>query len=384
VNRAVTRCPFARTSYFLHKPQSAASPRRAATYALVLAVLALAVFAPKDPLAVQASTHTALPAAVDAPIVRTGTGQLAADISVLTYNVKGLPWPLRLDLPVRDPETAMTRIATHLAALRANNRAPDIVLIQEGFPDVAAKIGALAHYRYAARGPTRADAQTAKITPAAASLASGADWTRGEGQGPLLDSGLHAFSNFPITVRTRRAFGRHVCAGFDCLAAKGVLVFTVDVPGVPDPVTVLTLHMNANGASGVAEPRALAAHRLQMDSLADTLERATDPSWPLIFGGDFNVKAAPARQRYADERLIGAGLKTVHTACQPPHCSPGYPVRRNAHWLEPRDIQGFRDGARVRVLPLASEEIFAGPENGGQMSDHVGYLVRYRLLWSAP
>ena len=354
---------------------------------LILVALVCAVASTKDPLAVQASTPPVQAVSVSAPaplIRRAPTGEAYTDISVLTYNVKGLPWPLRMDLPDPDPDAAMAKIGKHLDALRNAGKAPDIVLIQEGFPDTATDIGRLGNYRFAAHGPTRADANDATSTPADAILAAGADWTRGESQGPILNSGLHAFSDYPLTVRASRAFGRHVCAGYDCLAAKGVLVLGIDIPGVPEPVIVLTVHMNANGASGVPEPRALAAHRLQMDSFADVLQSAADPTLPLIFGGDFNVKAARARQEYADTRLNPARLTAVHLSCKVPACTPGYPARENAHWLEPRDIQGFRGGAHIQVTPLSSEEMFAGPDSGGQLSDHAGYLVRYRLSWAAP
>ena len=353
-----------------------------------MATLVGVALSSKDPLAVQASTAPVHPARVvsaPAPVVkRLPTGEAFIDISVLTYNVKGLPWPLRLDLPDRDPDTAMAKIGRHLDTLRADGKAPDIVLIQEGFPQAASQIGQRGNYPFAARGPSRADGDAAAEAQAYTALAADADWTRGEGQGPLLDSGLHAFSNYPLTVRASRAFGRHVCAGFDCLAAKGVLVFTVDIPGVPEPVTVFTLHMNANGASGVPEPRALAAHSLQMDRFAEVLQNTADPALPLIFGGDFNVKAAGSRQAYADRRLADAGLRAVHVNCKAPSCDPGYPAAATAHWLAPRDVQGFRDGARIQVVPLSSGEMFTGPDSGGELSDHAGYLVRYRLIWRAP
>lgn len=382
--------------HLLHHPRSILSHfyhssrvrlRRIATRVFILIVLVCAVASTKDPMAVQASTPPlhAVSVSAPAPLVRRAPkGEMFVDVSVLTYNVKGLPWPLRMDLPDPDPDAAMVKIGKHLDALRAAGNAPDIVLIQEGFTDTATDIGRWGNYRFAAHGPTRADANDTTMAAADTILAAGADWTRGESQGPVLNSGLHAFSDYPLTVRASRAFGRYVCAGFDCLAAKGVLVLGVDIPGVPEPVTVLTLHMNANGASGVPEPRALAAHRLQIDRFADVLQSAADPALPLIFGGDFNVKAAHARQNYADARLTPARLTAVHLSCKAPACVPGYPTRENAHWLEPRDIQGYRGGARIQVTPLSSEEMFAGPASGGQLSDHAGYLVRYRLSWVAP
>jgi len=347
----------------------------------LLAFAGCAVGVSRDPFAVHAAAPMSQEGATE--IKQSEAGESYIDISVLTYNVKGLPWPLRLGLAEPDPDVAMARIGAHLAALRARGLAPDVVLIQEGFVPSAAFIGMAGGYAFGAAGPSRNDAARVARTPADDALAAGADWTRGEGGTPVFDSGLYAFSDHPITVLARRAFGQFACAGYDCLAAKGVLALSVAVPGVPDPVTLVTLHMNANGASGVPEPRALAAHRLQMDRFANVLE-SLDPVAPLIFGGDLNVKAASSRQRYADQRLGPAGLTAVHVRCAAAlaACDARYPAAQASHWLEPRDIQGYRSGRRVHIRPLASAEMFADPQDGGKLSDHIGYLARYRLSWS--
>lgn len=369
---------------FRHTSRAARSWRmcRRAAGLLILATLGSAALSTEDPFAIQRPTTVAM----TAPVLGWSRTETYADISVLTYNVKGLPWPLRMDLGEQDAGAAMAAIGRHLGELRERHAAPHVVLIQEGFPDETALIGIYGGYRYAARGPTRIDAGAAPVTAADAALAREASWRRGETQGPVLDSGLYVFSDYPITVVANQAFGRHACAGYDCLAAKGVLAFTVAIPGVPEPVTLFTVHMNADGASGAPGPLALAAHTLQMDRLGEVLETAVDPALPLIFGGDFNVKAAAGRQRHADRRLGRLGLVSVHGACVQlgPACEPGYRAALGAHWLEPRDVQGFRSGARIRVRPLASAEMFAGPATGGKLSDHVGYAARYRLSWSAP
>lgn len=349
---------------------------------LILATVGSAALSTEDPAAAErAITNAAITPSLG--LSRTG---VYADLSVLTYNVKGLPWPLRMDLEEQDAGAAMAAIGRHLGALRREGNAPNVVLVQEGFPDETALIGILGGYRYAARGPSRIDAAAVPLTVADAALAANATWTRGETQGPLLDSGLYVFSDFPITVVANEAFGRFACAGFDCLAAKGVLAFTVAVPGIPDPVAFFTVHMNAQKASGAPADHALAAHLLQIDRLGDVLETAVNPALPLIFGGDFNVKGESERQSYADARLQGQRLHALHTSCTRPGttCTPGYHVPLGAHWLEPRDVQGFRDGARVSVQPLDSTPLFAGPGTGGKLSDHIGYAARYRLHWSPP
>jgi len=380
VSRAPAYRPHSFLSYILSSILRPSKWRPLFSLAL-LGMVGCAVGAVREPIAVQAAASA--PLAASPQVKRSESGEAYFDISVLTYNVKGLPWPLRMDLTEPDPDVAMARIGAHLATLRARGLVPDVVLIQEGFLPAAAIIGSAGGYAFAAVGPSRADAARAPATADDAVLAMSADWKRGEGGRPILDSGLHAFSNYPITVIARKAFGRNACAGYDCLAAKGVLAFAVAVPGVPDPVTFITLHMNANGASGAPENRALAAYRLQMDRFARVLENI-DPLAPLIFGGDFNVKTARPRQQYADQRLGAAGLTAVHVRCAAPEaaCDARYPAANTHHWLEPRDVQGYRSGQRVAIQPIASEEMFADQGSGGRLSDHIGYLARYRLSWS--
>src|SRR5204862_8341823 len=49
-------------------------------------------------------------------------------LSVMTYNVEGLPWPVR-----RGRGSQLKAIGEQLAALRARGLQPDVVLLQEGF-----------------------------------------------------------------------------------------------------------------------------------------------------------------------------------------------------------------------------------------------------------
>ena len=42
------------------------------------------------------------------------------------------------------------------------------------------------------------------------------------------------------------------CAGFDCLANKGVLLARIAVPGMAQPLTVANAHLNARKAAGVS------------------------------------------------------------------------------------------------------------------------------------
>jgi hypothetical protein len=275
----------------------------------------------------------------------------------------------------------MTAIGDKLRTLRAEGRAPDVVLIQEGFSDDTKLIAARGGYAFHAQGTTRADALKIENETAGADFLAAADWTKGESFGPLTGSGLHAFSRFPIVRTDAAAFGRHACAGYDCLAGKGVLGAHIDIPGVPGGVAVFTTHLNANKRAGVSQTRSGHAYALQLDRLKTFMAAHLDTPAPVIFGGDFNIKNQ--RQRQAQAAQLLADFSTVHHYCDAngADCRQGYHGDRRSGWLEPRDIQGFRNGARVRIQPVEVTALFDGGDDGAMFSDHAGYLVRYRLEW---
>ena len=62
-----------------------------------------------------------------------------ASLSVMTYNVNGLPWPVAFGR-----EAALERIGARLAEMRRGERQPRLVLLQEAFrDDAAAQLGTL-------------------------------------------------------------------------------------------------------------------------------------------------------------------------------------------------------------------------------------------------
>lgn len=349
--------------------------KRPAALGVALALVALACHSAStrvidrgDPVAFDAG-----PAVQVAP-----DGATFTEISVLTYNVRAFPWPLRLD-----GAGAMKEIGRQLHVLRAQGRAPDVILIQEGFSDDAQFIAERGGYPYRAHGPTRADAMAAADDDRAQALRAGADWTKGETLGPVLGSGLHVFSRYPITETEGAAFGRHACAGYDCLAGKGVLAARVAIPGVPGGVVVFTTHLNANKRAGVSQARSGRAYEGQLARVRAFIDDTIAADVPVIFGGDFNIKNQAARREQA--ALTLASFSTVHRYCDDnaAQCRQTYHGDRRSGWLEPRDVQGFRDGARVRVQPLDVAALFDGGDDGPMLSDHVGYLVKYRLTWRA-
>lgn len=204
----------------------------------------------------------------------------SGELTVLTYNVKGLPWPV-----ATGRDQAITRIGERLATMRRAGRQPGVVVLQEAFTAQAKAIGNAAGYAWQVQGPY---ARSEPGNPV------GGSWYLGETQSAMLDNGLAVLSDYAVLAVERMAFPEGDCAGFDCLAAKGVLPVTLDVPGT-GPVTVAATHLNSRKASGAPFARANAAYSRQTGFLGNVLRARTQASGPLIVVGDFNRGDRPTR-----------------------------------------------------------------------------------------
>lgn len=283
-------------------------------------------------------------------------------LSVMTYNVKGLPFPL-----AQGRAEALAKIARGLRDLRREGRQPDVILLQEAFIPEAKEIARRAGYAHVSTGAAPED------------FAGGADendgfvqdasWLHGEAMGRWLDSGLVILSDHPI-VRTRRmTFSDAMCAGFDCLAAKGVVIAWVAVPGRPRPVAIADTHFNARKAAGVAVERANTAFFRQARAARDFIAANVDARDDLIFGGDFNIGKDKARIAAAQGLVAGSREASAAADCAPEHRADVEAIRKRG-----KDKQFYRGALRLQGL-----EVPFGAGNGGDLSDHLGYVARYAL-----
>jgi hypothetical protein len=316
-------------------------------------------------------------AATEAPQIAVDpeTGERFTTLSVLIYNVEGLPWPAR-----RNRGERLDEIARQLGEMRRSGTAPQVVLLQEAFTPRAARIPLSASYPNFVRGPAR----TERLDPARSAerpqLPGGRRFGAGERFGTFMSSGLAAASDFPIIGVWTEPFHRRECAGYDCLANKGAMLIRVWVPGVPTPVDIFNTHMNSRGSAGVPEHRSLAAHRLQTDRSAEFIDRVRDPAHPLIFGGDFNMANAPNRAEHFFDRKPWA---IVHHYCTAvvSDCDIRMSWDGDEPWMDTQDLQGFDHGSIVRIRPVRIEAMFDVPWQGAPLADHDGLLVVYRLSW---
>lgn len=305
------------------------------------------------------------------------TARFDGTLSVLTYNVKGLPWPVALG---RD--AALEQIATRLRALRRTGRAPQIVVLQEAFTAEAQSIGSAAGYRYIVSGPGAANAGSQAMTPADRAYASGAHWWKGETEGKYVGSGLQILSDYPVRAVHRMAFPSFACAGFDCLANKGLLLARVEIPGMKIPIDVLTTHLNSRRASHVDDARSIYAYRNQVASLTRFIRANHDPRFPLIAAGDFNVGSAIARRQIllADAHGRWAVAEPVRDALGQFRQQGGILAGDAAFsFRRARDWQFYADGAAAQLSLTGIDVLFGHDLSSAMLSDHVGYVARYQF-----
>lgn len=252
-------------------------------------------------------------------------GETEGTLSVLTYNVAGLPEPLSGSMPVE--YTPM--ISPLLVAY-------DLVLVQEDFAYHEELVAAVDH-------PYQSDP---KIT----------------GEGDPLGDGLNRLSRHPFGDHAREAW--EVCYGqidngSDCLTMKGFSVARHELSaGVF--VDVYNLHMDAGGS-----PEDLAAREAQTEQILATIA-ARSSGMALVVAGDTNMGASS--EAILQTLLEGAGLRD---ACRELECGDDTRIDRIM----------LRDGDDVVLTPAAwrIDESFVTPR-GEPLSDHEAVAIE--LSWA--
>lgn len=304
------------------------------------------------------------------------SGEQAVRISVLIYNVEGLPWPARKN---RKPSLEM--IGETLHSMRAKRTGPDIVMLQEAFTPAARDVLVRAGYANIVSGPqkrARRDLDAADIDP---EFRQARRRKKGERFGRLLNSGLYIASDLPLELISAQPFSRRACAGFDCLANKGGVAAELRLPGMPGGLVLFTTHLNSQRAARVSLDRARKAHGYQLEENALMIDVARESTAPLIMGGDFNMRGDPERfEAFAELQPYSI----VHRFCleQPGICKTRLSFDGDAPWMDTQDLQAFDNGAQVRVTPVEIAAMFDGLR-GERLSDHDALLVAYELRWNA-
>ncbi len=316
-----------------------------------------------------------LPARAQLPVqVDPLTGEHSIELTVLTYNVAGLPWPRR-----SGTGRAMERIKNAWPAEFTHGE-PDILLMQEAFVPSSTRLPLEIGYRNVVRGPLRLDRPDPRPERADPEFRRERRLTKGERFFIFTGSGLVAATDLAVTGNTNLPFDRHSCAGFDCLANKGAMLLEIDLPGMPEPLFVLNTHLNSAKASGVNSERSFYAYQRQIAELRDLLERHWRGRGPLIWAGDINARRNLERFGLQEASLPGE-LAHRYCADNPDHCAVESSWDDDEPWLDTQDLQGFLDGQWVGIKPVAIAARFDSPVEGRMLSDHDALEVRWRLSW---
>ncbi len=115
-------------------------------------------------------------------------------------------------------------------------KAPDIILFQEAFSKAAVDAVEAANYPSFVAGPRRTQRKPPSDAP---SLPGNRRATKGEIGLRTLPGGLVIVSEFPMLASRAEPFPKGSCAGFDCLANKGMLLAEFVIPGVHGALTVV-------------------------------------------------------------------------------------------------------------------------------------------------
>jgi hypothetical protein len=140
--------------------------------------------------------------------------------------------------------------------------------------------------------------------------------------------------------------------------------------------------MNSGRAARVSLDSSAQAHRDQAQEAAEFLDRVRKTDNPLIIGGDFNMGHSPERFDFFST-AIPYDIAHQWGVANRPRCKVEMSWDSDGPWLDTQDLQAFDDGTSVSVEPIRMESMFDGSANGARLSDHDGFLVTYRLSWSA-
>ncbi len=294
-------------------------------------------------------------------------------LRVLSYNINDLP---RLFGGERSER--LDHIGRDLARRRAEGTAPDVVMLQEAFTRRGERLVALSGYPHVVRGPGR----RIQLKPRAVSRRvhfTHYKVPRRDTGGYLTNSGLYILSEHPVIAHHVEMFGEAACSGFDCLANKAVLHVRIAVPGLDEPLDLLTAHMQANIRTESKAYRRMEAHWRQTLIIADFLKRVLEGTGrEAILAGDFNLRA-PIERYDLFVQEIGAENLGLICVRNPESCEIGPGTSPPELWRLTNDYHFLIPGDNLEIVPVFMSRNYHELVNGRPLSDHLGFEAVYEI-----
>ncbi|PKL74826.1 MAG: hypothetical protein CVV27_18495 [Candidatus Melainabacteria bacterium HGW-Melainabacteria-1] len=268
------------------------------------------------------------------PIPPAEFNRTSNELSILTYNVWGLPGILGTNRKAR------------FERLGATLNAYDVVTLQETFSDEIAILNQSSGFPYHYRHDN-------------STLLKGG-------------SGLYTLSKYPILTTEYVPFGH--CTGIDCLVRKGVLLTRIEHP-VIGPIDIYSTHFQSNNSAKAKQMRREDGNR----TVQEFIQRHS-AGYPVILAGDFNF--LPEMDEYQD-LLKRLPLVDVFKALNPG--KPGYTIdpanpNRKGEGVPMRSDYVFvMKQAGVSITPLAADVVNREPVDGVVLSDQYGVSAKLRI-----
>lgn len=288
----------------------------------------------------------------------------AKSLKVMSYNVNGLPWPIK-----KNKRPLLMEIARIIKEQREIGTAPDVLLIQEGFrPEVKEMVAAMG-YPYVFKGPKDSD-----MNPLDKKCPPGPKQPPCNNTISIIGSGLWILSKYPFNKTGKIAFGKTRCTGWDCYANKGVAYAQIKVPGI-GPVDIFTTHMNSRKASGSSDEKVWAAQRKQIAVIKYFLRKTATANVPAIFAGDFNVRTS--FPTYPDlAKAITMDSVGLFCSQYTAHCRIGEgTLPEELH--NKVDQHFFRSTKSISVYPYYVAKTMRHKLGNLGLSDHLAYEAYY-------
>ncbi len=310
------------------------------------------------------------PAEQQSRIATDTPGARAVLLNVLSYNIQGLPSPLK-----SNTKPLFERIAEILRERREAGNQPEIVLLQEAFDGDASLIAETTGYGYVLKGPGRkAKSEKGQVHWA---LQTRKSYMSFKDPQKFTGSGLYILSDYPIVEAQHKAFDSDMFAGFDCLSNKAILLARVQVPGLDTPVDIINSHFNSKRSAGAPSRHVLRAHQRQTDTLAWFMKKLCAGA-PVIVAGDFNTKQTERYQYFRNTLPLVDAAEDCLTPGR--NCRLGTGTIRDTVLYDTNDKQFFRDTDGYSIVATSLERNFSEKLDGRPLSDHLGYEVTYRIM----
>lgn len=289
--------------------------------------------------------------------------QTQTNLTVISYNLKGIPPIFASDIYTEHNDERATEFAHYLKTRIEQGTAPDVVLLQEIFaPTFLTTLVSNSNYPY-------------HYTDYAENYSLS---NVSSGEIKAVPSGLLILSKYPITQSAVHHFPSDLCAVEDCYAKKGVLWVTIQKPDVPFVIDIFNTHIQARTAQESIREQ-------QIKDMKTFVSRRVNKARAVFFGGDFNFRINERHQ--ADDLLLNLfKLTDSFLSCsQSPDCKNDFQSTRVKGVLELLDHVFYKtnlDNVEIKLLEAHSSDqkvTFDGQVN--QLSDHPMLEFSYVLRW---